>query len=215
MVTNHNEHSSQGILVPALLLGTLLCLPLLVAVGYANFAVEQAGVGQIYTVEELTVKRPAWLNEWKYALLLGASVHGDGRLSGVMSERVSTAAAALANLPVTTIVLSGDGSGRQYDEVAAARSALLDAGFTDAQMALDPDGVRTIVSLKNYQSRFGSEPVLLVSHRFHLRRALYLARELGITARGIAAGSGEGYGGIADRLREIAARLKAWLEVLF
>lgn len=189
----------------------LLCLPILIVAVVANWQLAHYGTDRILTVQQLR-QLP---DTYRMGLMFGASVRGDGSLSGVMSERVSTVAALLQQTAVTRVVLSGYGGSSAYDEVAAATHALEDAGIRATQLIADPAGVRTLVSLQNYKKDFPTQNVVLISHRYHLRRALYLADRLHIKAVGVAAGSGEGYSSLGDWLRETAARLKAWAEGWF
>jgi SanA protein len=60
---------------------------------------------------------------------------------------------------------------------------------------------------------FGVRRVLVVSQRFHLERALYLARSFGLEAEGVAAADASLPFHLRTRVRETFARSKAVLDV--
>jgi SanA protein len=110
------------------------------------------------------------------------------------------------------ILISGDGRSRHYDEVARMRRDLLRRGVPPGALREDRGGLRTYLSLLRAKERFGCRRPLIVSQPFHLERALFIARALGMKAEGYAAAAPEGTPAARRmRLREIAARARmAW-----
>src|SRR5680860_1313888 len=59
-------------------------------------------------------------------IVLGASVHSDGKLSPILQDRVDTALDLYNKGKVKRFLLSGDNRSDDYDEVSAMRNYLLD-----------------------------------------------------------------------------------------
>ena len=146
------------------------------------------------------------------ALVLGASIRSNGTLSAVLQERADTAYALYAAKKVSKILVSGDNGTLQYDEVYPVGKYLLAKGVPKEDIFLDYAGFDTYSSVYRAQKVFNASLVIIVSQAFHLPRALFIARALGMHAVGVDAGKpGEQY--IINSLREIPASLKAVFDV--
>lgn len=123
------------------------------------------------------------------------------------------AAEKLNSLPsVKKIILSGKNELPHYNEVDAMKKELIGRGVSSEKIFFDEEGINTLQSLINYKGSFGSEPVLLVSEKEHLERALFYAEKLNINAGGYEA---KGFGRKKFHLKEVLSRAKARIEMLF
>lgn len=147
------------------------------------------------------------------ALVLGASVNSKGILSPVMQERADKAIQLYRVGIVKKIIVSGDDSTLQYDEVYPVGKYLRAYGVPQRDIFLDYAGFDTYSSVYRAKHVFHADAVLIVTQWFHLPRALFIAWALGMEARGVDASKGERY--IQSTLREIPASVKALFEVLF
>lgn len=162
--------------------------------------------GQIDTAEQVA-HQPV-------ALVLGAGVYPDGRLSPMLADRVLTAV-DLYNLDkVDKILMSGDNSVKTYNEPQHMAAYAMDRGVPEKDIAYDYAGRRTYASCWRAKHIFGLTHVIIVTQQFHLPRALYLCESLGLDAQGVAADRRD-YGLASTRytLREMPARVKAWLDI--
>lgn len=142
------------------------------------------------------------------ALVLGASIKGDGELSPVLEERADLAVALYDAHKVSKILVSGDNSTLQYDEVYPVGKYLESKGIPEPDIFLDYAGFDTYSSMYRAKYVFGVTSMIITSQRFHLPRALFIAHALGIEAVGVDAGApGERY--VANWLREVPATIKA------
>ena len=116
---------------------------------------------------------------------------------------------------VETIIVSGDNRTIWYNEPLMMRQALIARGIPDDRIVSDYAGLRTLDSVVRAKKVFGTDKVLFVSQRFHVRRAIYLAKAKGIEAHGFAAQDVGRRAGFKTRLREVGARVKMWLDVHF
>jgi SanA protein len=125
--------------------------------------------------------------EGRVALVLGARVFPDGRLSAMLEDRVVTAVELYKRGVVDKLLMSGDNSSRSYDEVTAMRREAMRLGVPGENVVRDFAGLRTFDSLIRARDIFGQRELVIVTQRFHLPRSLYLARSLGIDAVGVVA----------------------------
>lgn len=107
------------------------------------------------------------------AVVLGAKVYADGRLSLVVEERVRTGCQLYAEGLVGHILFSGGPGVGAVHETDAMRRRALELGVPAAAILLDPDGWdtdRTAENTLRLCRRHGWKRILAVSQFFHLPR---------------------------------------------
>ena len=119
-------------------------------------------------------------------LVLGAGVRDDGTPSDMLYDRVSISAEVYAALGDTPLLMSGDHTG-DYNEVGVMKSLAVELGVPSEDIFLDHEGYSTYESLYRAKYVFGAEKIVIITQEYHLHRALYIARELGLTAVGVSA----------------------------
>jgi SanA protein len=144
------------------------------------------------------------------ALVLGALVQPDGRLSAMLEDRVQTAARLYRDGRVDKVLVSGDHGQTAYDEVTPMRKRLIALGVAPEDVFEDHAGFDTWASVVRAREVFGARDVIVVTNGFHLARAVWLARRGGLDASGVDADA-RGYGAQGGKasLREVLARVKA------
>jgi SanA protein len=149
------------------------------------------------------------------ALVLGAQVYRDGRPSIMLRDRVNAAAELYRAGRVDKLLLSGDHSRVDYDEVGTMRSLLLAQGIPARDIFTDHAGFDTWDSAQRAKRVFDVSSAVVVTQRFHMARALYDARRAGLKVTGYAADRRD-YGRVMRRLRvrEAAARVKTLADVV-
>jgi vancomycin permeability regulator SanA len=120
------------------------------------------------------------------AIVFGAGVDPDGRPTPALADRLAAAIALYRAGRVDHLLLTGDNSRRDYDEVTAMRAVVLAAGVPAERITRDYAGFDTYDSCARAVSVFGVRDAVLVTQDFHLPRALYLCRHQGIDAVGLA-----------------------------
>jgi SanA protein len=151
------------------------------------------------------------------ALVLGAGLRSDGSPTAALADRVATAADLYREGRVQKLLLSGDNRFEWYNEPEAMRRLAVQLGVPDEDLVLDYAGRRTYDSCYRAREIFEVKQLVIVTQRFHLYRALYLCDSLGIPAVGLVADR-RAYAGPYRtwwQLRELAALVKAWLDVCF
>lgn len=110
--------------------------------------------------------------------------------------------------------MSGDHGSDEYDEVNAMKKLAVEAEIDPDAVFCDHAGFSTWESMVRAKKIFGAKRVLVVTQEYHLYRALYMAKKLGLDAYGVSADRRE-YGGQWMRdLREIGARTKGFFSAL-
>ena len=147
------------------------------------------------------------------ALVLGAGVRDDGSPSDVLRDRLDESLALYRAGRVRRIIVSGDHQSPAYDEPNAMRAYLEANGVPAQAIFMDHAGIDTYSSMWRAKHVFGASRIVVVTQRFHLARAVWLARSLGMEAEGSAADR-HLYRGIAWlQVREVASRSKAFVDV--
>lgn len=170
----------------------------------------------IYVVKEaqpFTVVDVAELHDSQTAIVLGASVYGSGKLTPVLQARVDRAIDVYEANIVDAILVSGDNGSVDYNEVTPVREYLLTAGIPSEDIFLDYAGFDTYDSMYRAKEVFDVESAVIVTQSFHLPRAIFIANVLGIKVQGIAPANDSA--STYNHLREIPARIKAFLDVIF
>jgi len=162
-------------------------------------------------VAPVTFTSVADVPETEVALVLGASVRR-GIPSPILADRADAAIALYKAGKVSKILVTGDNGALSYDEVTPVRKYLIDAGIRTQDIFLDHAGFDTYSSMYRARDVFLVRSLTIVTQDFHLPRALWIARHLGLTAYGVTAEGGENSS--YDYVREIPASLKAIINVL-
>ncbi len=121
------------------------------------------------------------------ALVLGAGLRYDGSPSDVLQSRVETAVDLYKAGKVRKLIMSGDNSLTDHDEVSAMKSSAIALGVAPNDVLLDYAGFRTLDSCVRLRKVFGQSEATVVSQGFHLPRAIHLCRWAGITTNGVEA----------------------------
>lgn len=149
------------------------------------------------------------------ALVLGAKVYRNGNLSVILQDRVNTALDLYQSKKITRFLLSGDHGKSNYDEVNLMKDYLIKKGVPKQDIFLDHAGFDTYDSVYRAKHIFNVTEIVIVTQHFHVKRAVYIAKSLGLKVQGFTADKHQ-YG-IAKKmvLRESLANVKAFLELLF
>jgi SanA protein len=159
---------------------------------------------------------PAQVPDTDVALVLGAAPIGpEGGPNRYFEYRLDAAAALWKAGTVKFLLVSGDNRRPDYDEPSAMRAGLIKRGVPADAIYRDFAGLRTWDSVVRAQSVFGQKRLVIVSQRFHLSRALFLASETGIDACGFEARDVASPYSIFTTLRRYPSALRAYWDVWF
>ncbi len=150
--------------------------------------------------------------EAQVVIVPGAAIYADGTLSPIFTNRVDMAIKLYSAGKVSKILVSGDNGTNTYNEVNPARLYLMANGVPEGDIYLDHAGFDTYSTMYRARDVFKVESVLISSQAFHLPRAVFLARMLGIEAYGVNADVG--IVSFRNTVREIFATVKAVRDLL-
>lgn len=147
-------------------------------------------------------------------VVFGAKVLPNGRLSPVLRERVEAGIRLYRAGKVRKLLMTGDNGRVEYDEVTAMKRYAVERGVPAEDVVRDFAGFRTYDSCYRAREIFGIRRAILVTQEYHLYRALYTARGLGIDAVGFAAEPGMDAAAMqVHRRRELLSRIVCLADV--
>ena len=191
---------------------TLLSLTILAvaAVLIVNGVVKNGAKDYILSAEEA-----GELREIDCILVLGCGVGSDGSPSAMLRDRLFRSVEMYEAGVSDRILMTGDHGREGYDEVDAMKSFAVDEGVPSECVFMDHAGFSTYESMYRAKAVFQAERVLIVTQGYHLYRAVYIARQLGLDAYGVDADY-RAYSGQTSRdIREVLARVKDFGTCIF
>lgn len=147
-------------------------------------------------------------------LVLGAGVWQGNRPSPMLEDRLKQGIELYISGVSNRLLMSGDHGRKDYDEVNVMKAYAKDAGIEGDHIFMDHAGFSTYESMVRANQVFEVEKVVIVTQKYHLYRALYMANELGMEAYGVASDPRDYYGQRGRDFREYLARVKDFFYVL-
>ncbi|PVX52627.1 SanA protein [Balneicella halophila] len=149
-------------------------------------------------------------------LLLGTSKYvRKGRINLYYKYRIEATVALFRDGKIQYVLVSGDNSTQSYNEPTTMQKDLIKAGIPPEKIYLDYAGFRTFDSVVRSKVVFGQDNITIISQPFHNKRALFIAQHKGINAIAFNARSVNPHYGFKTNLREIFARCKMVLDLIF
>ena len=111
------------------------------------------------------------------------------------------------------ILVSGDNGHKSYNEPEEMRKELIKQGIPSNKITLDYAGFRTFDSMIRCKEVFCQSDITLITQRFHLHRAIFLANRFNIKVVGFEAQDVPEHYALKTRVREYFARVKALLDI--
>ena len=193
-----------------ILIITLIVLACFSVIGIAsvfgvNAYVKHIGGKNIITPEDTTE-----LKDVDCIIVLGCQVKDNGNPSDMLAgiELYKQGAAP-------KIIMSGDHGQKEYDEVNTMKQVAIDADVPSNDIFMDHAGFSTYESVYRAKEIFEADKLIIVSQEYHLYRALYIAKQLGIEAYGVNSDYHTYWGQSNREAREILARCKDFVKTIF
>ena len=184
----------------------LIALGAAAAILFPRMIMVKTGRNLIYTDPEAAPERSA-------AVVFGAGLRRDGTPTAVLRDRIQTAAELYFSGKAKKILMSGDNRFLNYNEPGAMQAYALELGVPEEDIVLDYAGRRTYDTCYRAQAIFGLREAVLVTQEFHLYRALYTCKQLGLDAVGVSADLRPYRDSGFWKVREIPASLMAFIHV--
>lgn len=179
----------------------ILCICLLGGIAVVGINAYMISYANKYILTEEDLKS----EDFDCIMVLGAGLW-DGEPSPMLQERLDFGLIAYETECSEKLLMSGDHGRKEYDEVNKMKEVAVQNGVPADNVFMDHAGFSTYESMYRARDVFQVEKMVIVTQEYHLYRAVYNARKLGIDAYGFAADRLE-YP-IYNDVREALARLK-------
>ncbi len=186
------------------LLVSILLLGLLIIFGI-NAYVKYSTKGQILSSNDDKIQNADCV------VVLGAGIWGD-EPSPMLKDRIQTAVELYQKGIVSKIIMSGDHGRADYNEVKVMKRYAIEQGVPSEDIFMDHAGFSTYDSIYRAKEIFSGKKIIIVTQRYHLYRALYIANQLGLEAYGVAADKRTYSKQMYRELREVLARNKDFVK---
>lgn len=186
----------------------LIVLICLVAVGAALVFGFNGYIKHVAHTEIVTPEQAAALENVDCILVLGCGVRQDGSPTHMLEDRLKRAVELYQLGAAPKLLMSGDHSREDYNEVGAMKAYATKASIPGEDVFMDHAGFSTYESLYRAKEIFGAERIIIVTQEYHLYRALYIARRMGLESWGVSSDYRTYAGQPLREVREIMARLK-------
>lgn len=187
----------------------LLGLSGVVAVFAINACIKSHVEEQILTPEEA-----GELQEVDCILVLGCLVKDGGEPSHMLEDRLRRGVELYKAGAAPKLLMSGDHGRKDYNEVEAMKQYAIEQGVPSEDIFMDHAGFSTYDSCFRAKDIFTAEKMIVVTQRYHLYRALYVAEKLGMEVYGVDADYRTYFNQSMRDMREMLARVKDFLYVL-
>ena len=133
----------------------------------------------------------------------------------MLEDRLKQGISLYKNGVSNKIIMSGDHSKKDYDEVNVMKKFAIDEEVQSEDIFMDHAGFSTYESIYRAKEIFKAKKIVIVTQKYHLYRALYIANKLGIEAYGVSSDPRKYVGQTSRELREILARDKDFIKCIF
>ena len=163
----------------------------------------------------VSAKDAANLEDVDCIIVLGCQVKGDGSLSDMLNDRLKVALSLYKAGAAKKLLMSGDHGQPEYNEVGAMKKYATENGVPSDDVFMDHAGFSTYETVYRAKEVFEAKKVIIVTQEYHLYRALYIAKRLGLEAYGVPSDLNTYAGQSFRDLREVLARAKDFLKCTF
>jgi vancomycin permeability regulator SanA len=161
-------------------------------------------------------KASAQIPQEDVAIVFGAGLSADGTPSPMLADRVESAVELYQSDRIHKLLMTGDNSTISYNEVVAMKQYAHNLGVPTQDITLDYAGFSTYESCYRAHQVFDVHRAVVITQNYHLPRAVYTCRRLGVNAVGLGTADREIYGlrgMIPYLLREMLANVKALSDI--
>lgn len=197
------------------LIGGLVKLLLALAIAAVLFVVGVNAAIILGTRGEIVDEASAASFDADAIVVLGASVMPDGTPSDILKSRLDQGIALYFAGAAPKIIVSGDNGTESYNECWAMKRYAISRGVPSEDVFCDHAGFSTYETMYRAHHVFGAERVVIATQTYHLYRAIFDAKGVGMEAVGVSEDDRAYVSQHWYDLREIPARTKDFLQVLF
>jgi SanA protein len=151
-------------------------------VAIINVIIIQTAEPYVYSFSKIVERK-------KYALLLGTNknLSDDKTQNMYYVYRIDATSDLYKSGKIEEIIISGDKTDGDYNEPLDMKRDLIKRGVPENVISMDTAGFRTLDSVVRLKYHYNINDVVIISQKFHLQRALFLANYYNIKAIGFQA----------------------------
>ena len=135
---------------------------------------------KIITIEDTDLK------DIDCILVLGAGIRNN-KPSPMLEDRLKTSMEIFNNKITDRILVSGDHTEDNYDEVNVMKNYLIENNIPSEKIFMDHAGISSYDSIYRAKKIYKANRIIIVTQKYHLHRSLYIANKLDIEAYGVVA----------------------------
>lgn len=168
----------------------------------------------VFSTKDRIVNEYSELKDIDCIVVLGAGVYDD-KPSPMLKDRLDTAVMLFNDGVSEKIIMSGDHMNENHDEVNVMKTYAVEEGINSSSILMDHAGISTYDSIYRVKNIFRAKRVVIVTQEYHLYRALYIAKSLGLESYGVSADTIRYSGQFIRDIREVLARDKDFVKTIF
>ncbi|WP_201738676.1 SanA/YdcF family protein [Senegalimassilia faecalis] len=186
-----------------------VALAIVAVFAVTNVATIVGAKGSIVSADEASISSADAI------VVLGASVFADGTPSGILQDRLDDGIALYFAGVAPKLIMSGDNGTESYNEVRVMKQYAIAQGVPSEDIFCDHAGFSTYESMYRAKYVFGCQHIVVATQTYHLYRALWSAKSLGMQATGVPSDYHEYQKQLQYDIREVPARTKDFFKALF
>ncbi len=183
----------------------------LIFAAIVNIYMVRSHSGRIYSLDDADNIE----GDFDCIIILGAGVKPDNTVSDMLKDRLETGISVYQSNAAPKILMSGDHGRVDYDEVNVMKQYAVDKGVDSENVFMDHAGFSTYETMYRARDVFKVKKAIVITQQYHMYRALYIADKLGIEAVGVTADRHKYRGQSYREAREVLARVKDFIMVIF
>lgn len=162
----------------------------------------------------LSQEEAARLENVDCIIVLGCGVSAAGIPSPMLADRLQRGVALYEAGASPKLLMSGDHGRESYNEVAVMKRYAVEQGVPSEAVFMDHAGFSTYETMYRARDIFCAQKVIIVTQQYHLYRAVYIAKALGLDAYGVNCDYRTHGDQFFRDVREILARVKDFVTAI-
>lgn len=147
--------------------------------------------------------------KYRIGVVYGAKLNKDKSPGVYLKDRLDTALDLYNNDKIDVIVLSGERLTPDFNEIDVMESYILERGVPIEDTYLDTGGLDTYSTVYRIKNIFEFDQVIYITQNFHLSRATFLGKLMGVDCVGFNADRSKYKNLNEHKFREVFANIKA------
>lgn len=123
---------------------------------------------------------------YDYVVVLGAGIRNNSTPTPMLEDRIITGVNVYKELGGGKLLMTGDSVEPDHDETMVMAEYAMGMGVDEKDIIKDGYGLSTYDSMWRARNIYGAKKIVIVTQKYHLSRALYIAKALGMEAYGVA-----------------------------